>query len=93
MTLDKIKALIAESDKTGRPIQVKVSDRWVTTRANEDVTFQLSEDSYRVEPPKLREWWIHGSSWPVEAGISRTADTGYEQAGWIRVREVVEDSE
>lgn len=105
MTLDKIKALLAESDRTGRPIQVKVSDRWVTTRAHEDVTFQLPEDSYRVEPPKLREWWVFpdgvkthqkNGQWvwnpvvPVE--MCDRSPAIMRKIGYVLSREVTEDS-
>ena len=95
MTLNEIRALIAESDKTGRPIQYRTGNgNWITLKENRSVSFEDDHDCYRVappEPPKPREWWLHPvSARPIPAGESQFIDDTHKQAGWVRVREVME---
>jgi hypothetical protein len=90
MTLNDIKALFAEHEKTGRPIQVKVSDRWMDSGLNEHLEFRLPDDCYRVAPPpKPREWWILTNS----ASLLEVHGTSAVPRGeYVRVREVMEEN-
>ncbi len=93
MTLNQIKALLKESEQTGRPIQVLGTDGWFDAMANGTMTFMLSDDCYRVappEPPKPREWWVRGShAIEVEQPISSSNESDLRKMGYVLTREVL----
>ena len=89
MTLRKAKALLEESDRTGRPIQERVSDGW--TNVDSDMTLDRHDSAYRVAPPeplKPREIWRRNS----EVGHDFVTEEHRKQLlskGYVLFREVL----
>ncbi len=97
MTLNQIKALIKESEDTGRPIQYRncLGEWYSLNSSTENVSLDAPSNLYRVAPPELpkpREWWVHVGSGPRIRDDHGGEDARWIEAGWIRVREVMEDS-
>ncbi len=91
MTLNEIKELLAESEKTGRPIQYQnTAGTWSSMNPDGQVSLEAPRERYRVKPANPREWWIHSMGRPVKAGESNFIDDTHKQDGWVRVREILE---
>lgn len=92
MTLNEIKELLAESEKTGQPIQYRGGPQtmWMEAKPDDDLAF-IKASHYRVKPAP-REWWIHPETGTrIDEVDQMTRPEMRKQAGWIRVREVMED--
>lgn len=93
MTLNEIKALLKESETTGRPIQVLegAEGNWRNIDPNDDCDWWTNHD-YRIAPleqPKPREWWIDNDGRVVAVGTGM--DAYHFASGNIRVREIMEE--
>lgn len=93
MTYGELKAVFEESAKTGRPLQIKNTHHdWLPMKDYHVITETIKLRVTPPEPAKPREWWLHCMSKPLPAGEHKTIDDNCKNDGWIRVREVMEDS-
>ena len=95
MTLNEIKALIKESEQTGRPIQYEgATGEWFSVFA--DRVYFEPTCNLRVappEPPKPREWWVITSSEfrPIPAEKCEKTPREMANLGYVLTREVLKE--